>query len=67
VGRFQAYEGTYLNMEDLLIRNLPFENWLNNMGGNPMRAQLNLEAVYKTANPAVLLIILHSMQKFQLK
>ena len=57
-GDFQAYEGTY-NFKYGGLIDKKFEvkkggsiTW----EGNPMKAQLNLEAVYKTlANPAVLL------------
>ena len=57
-GDFQAYEGTY-NFKYGGLIDKKFEvkkggsiSW----EGNPMRAQLNLEAVYKTtANPAILL------------
>lgn len=57
-GDFQAYEGTYnfkyggLIDKKFAVRKGGSISW----EGNPMRAQLNLEAVYKTtANPAVLL------------
>ena len=57
-GDFQAYEGTYnfkyggLIDKKFAVRKGGSITW----EGNPMRAQLNLEAVYKTtANPAVLL------------
>ena len=57
-GDFQAYEGTYnfkyggLIDKKFQVRKGGSISW----EGNPMRAQLNLEAVYKTiANPAVLL------------
>jgi hypothetical protein len=57
-GDFQAYEGTYnfkyggLFDKKFAVRKGGSISW----EGNPMRAQLNLEAVYKTtANPAVLL------------
>ncbi|WP_244248519.1 translocation/assembly module TamB domain-containing protein [Flavobacterium foetidum] len=57
-GDFQAYEGTYnfkyggLIDKKFLVKKGGSIIW----EGNPMRAQLNLEAVYKTsANPAVLL------------
>lgn len=57
-GDFQAYEGTY-NFKYGGLIDKKFE--LKKGGsitweGNPMKAQLNLEAIYKTsANPAVLL------------
>jgi TamB, inner membrane protein subunit of TAM complex len=57
-GDFQAYEGTY-NFKYGGVINKPFN--IKKGGsivweGNPLKAQLNLEAVYKTdANPAVLL------------
>lgn len=57
-GDFQAYEGTYnfkyggLIDKKFAVRKGGSIIW----EGNPMRAQLNLEAVYRTiANPAVLL------------
>lgn len=57
-GDFQAYEGTYnfkyggLIDKKFAVRKGGSISW----EGDPMRAQLNLEAVYKTtANPAVLL------------
>lgn len=57
-GDFQAYEGTYnfkyggLIDKKFAVKKGGSITW----EGNPMRAQLNLEAVYKTsANPAVLL------------
>ncbi|MFV8334765.1 translocation/assembly module TamB domain-containing protein [Flavobacterium sp. RSP29] len=57
-GDFQAYEGTYnfkyggLIDKKFAVKKGGSISW----EGNPMRAQLNLEAVYKTtANPAVLL------------
>ncbi|MNQ01176.1 hypothetical protein D3C85_138350 [compost metagenome] len=57
-GDFQAYEGTYnfkyggLFDKKFAVKKGGSISW----EGNPMRAQLNLEAVYKTtANPAVLL------------
>ena len=57
-GNFQAYEGTYnfkyggLIDKKFDVRKGGSISW----EGNPMRAQLNLEAVYKTiANPSVLL------------
>ncbi|GIZ07634.1 translocation/assembly module TamB domain-containing protein [Flavobacterium sp. UMI-01] len=57
-GNFQAYEGSYnfkyggLIDKKFDVRKGGSISW----EGNPMRAQLNLEAVYKTiANPAVLL------------
>ncbi|AWG22256.1 DUF490 domain-containing protein [Flavobacterium faecale] len=57
-GDFQAYEGSYnfkyggLIDKKFDVRKGGSISW----EGNPMRAQLNLEAVYKTiANPAVLL------------
>jgi hypothetical protein len=57
-GDFQAYEGTYnfkyggLLDKKFAVRKGGSIVW----EGNPMRAQLNLEAVYRTiANPAVLL------------
>ncbi|MCC9070868.1 translocation/assembly module TamB [Flavobacterium sp. F-65] len=57
-GDFQAYEGTYnfkyggLIDKKFVVRKGGSITW----EGNPMKAQLNLEAVYKTsANPAVLL------------
>nr|WP_315190117.1 translocation/assembly module TamB domain-containing protein [uncultured Flavobacterium sp.] len=57
-GDFQAYEGTYnfkyggLIDKRFAVKKGGSISW----EGNPMRAQLNLEAVYKTtANPAVLL------------
>lgn len=57
-GDFQAYEGTYnfkyggLIDKKFAVRKGGSIIW----EGNPMRAQLNLQAVYKTiANPAVLL------------
>ncbi len=57
-GDFQAYEGTYnfkyggLIDKKFAVRKGGSISW----EGNPMKAQLNLEAVYKTiANPAVLL------------
>ncbi|MWB93247.1 translocation/assembly module TamB [Flavobacterium sp. GA093] len=57
-GDFQAYEGTYnfkyggLIDKKFSVKKGGSITW----EGNPMRAQLNLEAVYKTlANPAVLL------------
>lgn len=57
-GDFQAYEGTYnfkyggLVDKKFAVRKGGSIIW----EGNPMKAQLNLEAVYKTiANPAVLL------------
>ncbi|MDN3672680.1 translocation/assembly module TamB domain-containing protein [Flavobacterium branchiarum] len=57
-GDFQAYEGTYnfkyggLIDKKFIVRKGGSISW----EGNPMKAQLNLEAVYKTsANPAVLL------------
>lgn len=57
-GDFQAYEGTYnfkyggLIDKKFIVKKGGSISW----EGNPMKAQLNLEAVYKTsANPAVLL------------
>ncbi|KFF17568.1 translocation/assembly module TamB domain-containing protein [Flavobacterium hydatis] len=57
-GDFQAYEGTYnfkyggLIDKKFVVKKGGSISW----EGNPMKAQLNLEAVYKTsANPAVLL------------
>lgn len=57
-GDFQAYEGTYnfkyggLFDKKFAVKKGGSISW----EGNPMKAQLNLEAVYKTtANPAVLL------------
>ena len=57
-GDFQAYEGTYnfkyggLIDKKFAVKKGGSITW----EGNPMRAQLNLQAVYKTiANPAVLL------------
>jgi hypothetical protein len=57
-GDFQAYEGTYnfkyggLIDKKFAVKKGGSISW----EGNPMRAQLNIEAVYKTtANPAVLL------------
>ncbi|MFV8325835.1 translocation/assembly module TamB domain-containing protein [Flavobacterium sp. ZS1P14] len=57
-GDFQAYEGTYnfkyggLIDKKFAVKKGGSITW----EGNPMKAQLNLEAVYKTtANPAVLL------------
>lgn len=57
-GDFQAYEGTYnfkyggFVDKKFAVKKGGSISW----EGNPMRAQLNLEAVYKTsANPAVLL------------
>ena len=57
-GDFQAYEGTYnfkyggLIDKKFAVKKGGSISW----EGNPMKAQLNLEAVYKTtANPAVLL------------
>ncbi|MEO8239142.1 MAG: translocation/assembly module TamB domain-containing protein [Flavobacterium sp.] len=57
-GDFQAYEGTYnfkyggLIDKKFAVRKGGSITW----EGNPMKAQLNLEAVYRTiANPAVLL------------
>jgi len=57
-GDYQAYEGTYnfkyggLIDKKFAVRKGGSITW----EGNPMRAQLNLQAVYKTiANPAVLL------------
>jgi hypothetical protein len=61
VGRFQAYEGTYNFKYGGLIDEISVRKGET---CNPMRAQLNLEAVYKTTANAV---VLHSMQKFQLK
>jgi hypothetical protein len=54
-GDFQAYEGPItLNMG--LIDKFDKKGGSISWEGNPMKAQLNLEAVYKTiANPAVLL------------
>lgn len=57
-GDFQAYEGTYnfkyggLIDKKFAVRKGGSISW----EGNPMKAQLNLEAVYRTtANPAILL------------
>ena len=57
-GDFQAYEGTYnfkyggLIDKKFAVKKGGSISW----EGNPMKAQLNLEAIYKTtANPAVLL------------
>ena len=57
-GDFQIYEGTY-NFKYGGIINKPFlvkKGGYISWEGNPMRARLNLEAIYKTAaNPSVLL------------
>lgn len=57
-GDFQAYEGTYnfkyggLIDKKFIVKKGGYISW----EGNPMRARLNLEAIYKTAaNPSVLL------------
>lgn len=57
-GDFQAYEGTYnfkyggLIDKKFTVKKGGYISW----EGNPMRARLNLEAIYKTtANPSVLL------------
>jgi hypothetical protein len=57
-GDFQAYEGTYnFKYGGLIDKKFSVKKGGSIIWeGNPMRAQLNLEAVYKTnANPAVLL------------
>ncbi|MDX6182662.1 translocation/assembly module TamB domain-containing protein [Flavobacterium sp. Fl-77] len=57
-GDFQAYEGTYnFKYKGLVDKKFSVKKGGSiTWEGNPMRAQLNLEAVYKTlANPAVLL------------
>ncbi|WPR70813.1 translocation/assembly module TamB domain-containing protein [Flavobacterium sp. NG2] len=57
-GNFQAYEGTYnFKYGGLIDKKFDVKKGGSiSWEGNPMRAQLNLEAVYKTiANPAVLL------------
>ena len=57
-GDFQAYEGTYnFKYGGLIDKKFTVKKGGSIIWeGNPMRAQLNLEAVYKTqANPAVLL------------
>lgn len=57
-GDFQAYEGTYnFKYGGLIDKKFAVKKGGSIIWeGNPMRAQLNLEAVYKTtANPAVLL------------
>jgi hypothetical protein len=57
-GDFQVYEGTY-NFKYGGIINKPFivkKGGYISWEGNPMKARLNLEAIYKTsANPSVLL------------
>jgi hypothetical protein len=57
-GDFQVYEGTY-NFKYGGIINKPFvvkKGGYISWEGNPMKARLNLEAIYKTsANPALLL------------
>ncbi len=57
-GDFQAYDGTYnfkyggLIDKKFIVKKGGYISW----EGNPMKARLNLEAIYKTsANPAVLL------------
>ncbi len=57
-GDFQIYEGTYnfryggIINKPFVVRKGGYVSW----EGNPMRARLNLEAVYKTsANPALLI------------
>jgi hypothetical protein len=57
-GDFQAYEGTYnfkyggLIDKKFIVKKGGYISW----EGNPMKARLNLEAIYKTsANPSVLL------------
>jgi hypothetical protein len=57
-GDFQAYDGTYnfkyggIIDKKFIVRKGGYISW----EGNPMKARLNLEAVYRTsANPAVLL------------
>ena len=57
-GDFQAYEGTYnFKYGGFIDKKFALKKGGSiSWEGNPMRAQLNLEAVYKTsANPAVLL------------
>jgi autotransporter translocation and assembly factor TamB len=57
-GNFQAYEGSYnFKYGGLIDKKFDVKKGGSiSWEGNPMRAQLNLEAVYKTiANPAVLL------------
>lgn len=57
-GDFQAYEGTYnFKYGGLIDKKFDVKKGGSiSWEGNPMRAQLNLQAVYKTiANPAVLL------------
>jgi len=57
-GDFQAYEGTYnFKYKGLIDKKFDVKKGGSiSWEGNPMRAQLNLQAVYKTiANPAVLL------------
>ena len=57
-GDFQAYEGTYnFKYGGLIDKKFAVKKGGSIIWeGNPMKAQLNLEAVYKTiANPAVLL------------
>ncbi|MBX9806861.1 MAG: translocation/assembly module TamB, partial [Flavobacteriaceae bacterium] len=57
-GDFQAYEGTYnfkyggIIDKKFIVKKGGYVSW----EGNPMKARLNLEAIYKTsANPALLL------------